>query len=701
LLFQAVPLPRLKRVLFLKRLAESTKQQIKSVRMFVVVFGMLCLCWFPYFSFVWYTERDTLNSHKHEYISLYLAFLNSGMNPLAYFTVDRHLRRALFALLGCRCFASEWKASLLADLKEAAKDCRRQQRYGIHHADETWMFSDTGLTDIIEQEIINRQKVEDYSSEEGRSSPSDDLHFGQASFSSLKELHNLVKPLSSQSSAKKRWQQVKSRTQLRHAGLQSKESWLFGVTRYLKSFRVLSEPSVADGNQPVVEGKKVEPDRWSEGSHGVDNENCLNQAAADTTQPAHTTSKQLKSQTTSNRTLRPDLKMIPGVHRAISKLSSKFRGARSKDKVKGAVVAKGSDEKGPATTAQSKESEMSISGEPSAFSTAYSAGQSRYTTFSDARSGLSCFSTTDRSQSFWKKAFAHHKPKTSEEVEAHLEKTMKRYCKVSRPPKISMVGSGRKNTREENEPVDKDLEELRARASLLHTASGRFILDQDRPSSSGRKWTLTEPQLAGHSGSGYRSRGLGRQSTLTEPQLAGHSGSGYRSRGLRRQSTLTEPQVVAHIESKDYFKVPSRKSTLTKSLVALHTELQYRSWIPGWKSTLTEPTPVPGRTESVDLFGVSTRKSDDFFSVSTKKSGEAFGLSAKKSGDVSALPHQKQSSNDASEPAENAVDALYSNAVPDETGTGVKAGTQQKSLADVLIVDELQDRDTELEKIKH
>ena len=95
------------------RLASNPRRpqrgSFKAVKLFVVVFGCLVVCWSPYFIVEMIGVFKKVDKGVYQYC-LILGFLNSGVNALVYPLFSKDFRRALKRMLyceRCRC-ARQW-----------------------------------------------------------------------------------------------------------------------------------------------------------------------------------------------------------------------------------------------------------------------------------------------------------------------------------------------------------------------------------------------------------------------------------------------------------------------------------------------------------------------------------------------------------------------------------------------------------------
>ena len=79
----------------------ALRSNMKTLKLFVIVFGLLIICWFPYYIFEFFGEFTYIPDKLYR-ASTALGFLNSGMNFLIYPMYSKKFRRAFKAIM-CPC----------------------------------------------------------------------------------------------------------------------------------------------------------------------------------------------------------------------------------------------------------------------------------------------------------------------------------------------------------------------------------------------------------------------------------------------------------------------------------------------------------------------------------------------------------------------------------------------------------------------
>ncbi|KAK7113507.1 D(1)-like dopamine receptor [Littorina saxatilis] len=79
----------------------SMRSNMKTLKLFVIVFGLLVFCWFPYYIIEFTGEFNNISDAAYR-ASTALGFLNSGVNFLVYPLYNKKFRRALRAVV-CPC----------------------------------------------------------------------------------------------------------------------------------------------------------------------------------------------------------------------------------------------------------------------------------------------------------------------------------------------------------------------------------------------------------------------------------------------------------------------------------------------------------------------------------------------------------------------------------------------------------------------
>lgn len=84
-----------------EKAARPIRQSMKTLKLFIIVFGLLIVCWLPYFV-IEFTSDFVAWPDKVYRASTALGFLNSGVNFFVYAMNNRKFRRALYTLV-CPC----------------------------------------------------------------------------------------------------------------------------------------------------------------------------------------------------------------------------------------------------------------------------------------------------------------------------------------------------------------------------------------------------------------------------------------------------------------------------------------------------------------------------------------------------------------------------------------------------------------------
>ena len=92
-----------------KAAIKAMQSSIKTLKLFIMVFGLLIVCWFPYYTIEVASEFTPISDVVYRG-SVALGFLNSGVNFLVYPMYNRSFRRAFKTML-CPCSADAPKRS--------------------------------------------------------------------------------------------------------------------------------------------------------------------------------------------------------------------------------------------------------------------------------------------------------------------------------------------------------------------------------------------------------------------------------------------------------------------------------------------------------------------------------------------------------------------------------------------------------------